>query len=123
MRKKHRRNKERQPMVDPTEVVRMCAVPTCNCPAEQRHHYIPWRFLPENSFTIDLCPEHHKMIDKLLENIKECTPLKFFKIMFEAIYGRGSAYRNLKWGMDTMSEPRTSVHLFNPLRVKKGDDF
>lgn len=88
----------------------MCAVETCSCVATQKHHYIPWRFLPDNSFVLQLCEDHHKIVDEKLADIVSCTPLQFFKIMFEIIYGRGSAYRRLRVGEDTMNIPRTTYH-------------
>jgi hypothetical protein len=88
----------------------MCAVTTCSCVATQKHHYIPWRFIPENSFTLQLCEDHHKMIDEMLSKIETSTPLNFFRIMFEFIYGRGAAYRRLAVGEDTLNIPRETTH-------------
>lgn len=100
----------------------MCAVETCACVATQKHHYIPWRFLPDNSFVLQLCEDHHKMVDDILSKIDICTPLKFFKIMFEFIYGRGTAYKQLVVNKDSLNEPRTTVHYISGGRSVSDDD-
>lgn len=112
-----RRNKDRQERGN----LPLCAVLTCGHPACQRHHYIPWRFVPENVFTLPLCEEHHKLFDQhlhFLEERESFTPLKLFKIMFELIYGRGAAYRPLKIGEweARANQPRVSVHESSGLR-------
>lgn len=116
MRHRKRNNSRQQPV----ELEVMCAVETCGCGGAQKHHYIPWRFLPENTFTLRLCPDHHDMVDKLLASIDICTPLEFFKIMFEFIYGKGAAYRRLEVHKDTIHIPRVSVHYASGRRY--GDD-
>lgn len=98
----------------------MCAVETCSCVATQRHHWIPWRFLPGNSFTLQFCADHHKVIDEMLSAVVECTPLNFFRIIFEVIYGRGAAYRRLRVGEDTLETPKESIHYISGRR--NGDD-
>ena len=104
---KRRRNKERQQTL---ELGAMCAIQTCSQRAVQRHHFVPHRFIPDNPFTIQLCEDHHKVIDAMLEDIDEVTPLRFFQIIFDIIYGRGASYRRLIAGADTINQPRTSYH-------------
>ena len=117
MKHKRRRSNVREAVVNDFGIVEeekkdfgFCAVQTCSCRATQNHHFIPQRFISGNSFTLQLCEHHHKIADEMLKNIDICTPLKFFKIMFEFIYGRGSAYRQLRVGKNTMDEIVYSIH-------------
>ena len=87
----------------------MCAVETCHHAAVSKHHYVPHRMIPGNSFSLQLCEDHHKMADELIANIGETTPLKLFQIMFDFIYGKGAAYRKI--GKDDKKE---STHYWNP---------
>lgn len=87
-----------------------CAVETCEHYATKNHHYIPYRMIPSNSFTIQLCDDHHAIADEMTKNIKDVTPLKLFQMMFDFIYGKGAAYRKL----EKEEKPKESVFYWNP---------